>query len=196
MRLLLACLVFCAGLAGVELRRETGGGPAAWGVSSLTVPGAAARETRRWPGPFSVDIVAVLDGDTVEVRFRDGPCGRGPCPGQVMSVRLLDIDAPEAHRCGARGARSGGQSCAACDAEHRLGRQALAFTRDLVEGKGQPRPARVVAGRPDKYAGRIVAALEVLDAGRWRSVGAALIEAGLAVPYDGRAKQKPWCAGR
>jgi endonuclease YncB( thermonuclease family) len=154
-----------------------------------TAPGALAREARQWPGPFPVEVLGVLDGDTVEVRFRDGPCGRGPCPGQVMSVRLLDIDAPEAHRCGARGARSGGQSCAACDAEHRLGLEALAFARDLVEG----RAARVSAGRPDKFAGRVVARLQVLRDGAWIDVAEALKRAGLAVAYDGRRKNKPWC---
>lgn len=157
-------------------------------------PGAVARETRQWPGPFPVDVLAVLDGDTVEVRFRDGPCGRSPCPGQVLSVRLLDIDAPEAHRCGTRHdhrttARSGGQSCAACEAEHRLGLEALAFTRDLVEG----RAARVSAGRPDKFAGRVVARLQVLRDGAWIDVAEALKRAGLAVAYDGRRKSKPWC---
>lgn len=190
MRAVLVFLVFLAGLSGFELRRGTGGEAPATGVSSLNFPGLAARELRRWPGPFRVEVLEVLDGDTVEVRFAEGPCGRGPCAGQVLAVRLLDIDAPEAHLCRSRDrARSGGQSCAACDAEHRLGRQALAFTRDLVEG----RAARVSAGRPDKYHGRVVADLQVLMDGAWISVGHALLHHDLAVPYDGRRKSKPWC---
>lgn len=195
MRWLTAFFLFCVALAGphLELRRDTGEGLPAGvfplGVSSLDFPGAAA-SARRAPGPFRVEVLAVLDGDTVEVRFMEGPCGRLPCIGQEASIRILNIDAPEAHACRSSSrSRSGGASCAACPAEHALGQQALTFTRDLVEG----RATRTLNVRPDKFHGRVVAELQVLKDGAWLSVGGALIEAGLAVPYDGRAKTKPWC---
>jgi endonuclease YncB( thermonuclease family) len=206
MRWLTAFFLFCVALAGphLELRRDTGEGlPAgvlSLGVSSLDFPGAAASPAagdkrasaaaRRAPGPFRVEVLAVLDGDTVEVRFMDGPCGRLPCIGQEASIRIVNIDAPEAHACRSRSrSRSGGASCAACPAEHALGQQALAFTRDLVVGQA----TRTLNVRPDKFHGRVVAELQVLKGGTWLSVGGALIKAGLAVPYDGRAKRKPWC---
>jgi endonuclease YncB( thermonuclease family) len=201
MRLLLL-LILMALLPSPELRRPAGG-EAPWGVSSLAVtglafPGAQAASPRRAPGPFAVEVLEALDGDTVEVRFREGPCGRLPCIGQEAALRILNIDAPEAHACRSRSsARSGGASCASCPAEHALGRQALAFTRDLVEGKGhQPPAARALNVRPDKFNGRVVAELQVLKDGAWVSVGDALLAAGLAVPYAGRAKSKPWCDAR
>jgi micrococcal nuclease len=170
--------------------------PVTWGVSSLNlIPPAQAASRSRWPGPFEVKVLDIKDGDTVDVQFGDGPCGRGPCAGAEVLIRILGVDAPEAHRCraGKRGqAASGGKSCAACDAEHQLGRRALAFTRDLVEG----RPARASLMRPDKYGGRVVAKLEVLKDGAWLSVADALLSEELAIAYDGGAKTKPWCARR
>lgn len=156
----------------------------AFGLSAEAAPRGHA------PGPFRVDVLSVLDGDTVEVRFAEGPCGRLPCIGQEVAIRILNIDAPEAHRCRSSSlARSGGRNCAACDAEHDLGQQALTFTRDLVKG----RAARTLNVRPDKYHGRVVADLEVLKDGGWISVGAELVRSGLAVPYNGRTKLKTWC---
>jgi endonuclease YncB( thermonuclease family) len=193
MRWLVAIPLFLLALIGPHLALRQGdlAGAPLWGASSLDFPGAVAAPSRRALGPFRVEVLAVLDGDTVEVRFMEGPCGRLPCVGQEASIRILNVDAPEAHRCRSRSlARSGGASCAACEAEHELGQQALAFTRDLVKG----RAARTLNVRPDKYAGRVVADLEVLKDGRWVPVGATLIEAGFAVPYDGRRKNKPWCA--
>lgn len=206
MRAFLFIFLFALALIGPrpELRQATGettpDGGFSWGVSSLDFPAfgfplAHAASPRRAPGPFRVEVLDVLDGDTVEVRFMEGPCGRLPCVGQQAAIRILNIDAPEAHACRSRSrARSGGASCAACPAELALGKRALAFTRDLVEGKGHPPAARALNVRPDKYHGRVVAGLEVLQDGAWVSVGDALIEAGLAVPYAGRAKSKPWCA--
>lgn len=160
----------------------------------VSVAGSASAAPRStWPGPFPVEILAVRDGDTVEVRFIDGPCGRGPCPRQELLVRLLGIDAPEIHRCrrGASGqAASGGASCAACDAEWQLARKAVAAVRQMTAGKA----VRVAAIRPDKYGGRVVGRLEVLSAGRWVSVGGELTSQGLAVAYDGGKKIKTWCA--
>lgn len=203
MRLLvyLTCVSF--GLFGLfELRRDIPAGSdepglaSGWslpslGVSSLTSPALAASRAK-WPGPFPVDILKVLDGDTVEVEFRDGPCGRGPCAGSVLKVRVRDVDAPEAHRCSARTiAASGGRNCAACDAEFKLGREALAFMRAHAKPGDAARVSQI---SPDKYAGRVVAALEVFRGGEWVSLGPMLIERNLAVPYFGGRKTKPWCA--
>ncbi len=158
-------------------------------------PTSAEAARGRFPGPFPVEVLAVRDGDTVEVRFRDGPCGRAPCPGQELLVRILGIDAPEAHRCGQSRAgqrASGGSSCAACEAEWRLGRSARAELDSLLQGAA----ARVSDIRPDKYGGRIVANIEVLSGGSWRSAADHLQERGLAVAYDGGRKSKPWCKAK
>jgi endonuclease YncB( thermonuclease family) len=155
-------------------------------------PIAADAAKARWPGPFPVELLAVRDGDTVDVRFRDGPCGRAPCPGQETLVRVLGIDAPESHRCGTSriGQRSsGGQSCASCDEEWRLGKQAATELDDFTRG----RAARVGQIRPDKYAGRVLGELEVFADGGWRSAAEHMKLKGLAVAYDGRRKTKPWC---
>jgi endonuclease YncB( thermonuclease family) len=161
-------------------------------MSFLIWPANADAAKARWPGPFPVEVLSARDGDTVEVRFVDGPCGRAPCPGQETLVRILGIDAPEVHRCGQSRAgqrASGGQSCASCDAEWQLGKQALAELERLLKG----RAARVGQISPDKYAGRVLGALEVFADGGWRSAADHLRQKGLAVSYDGGRKTKPWC---
>jgi endonuclease YncB( thermonuclease family) len=161
-------------------------------MALLSWPTFADAAKARWPGPFPVEVLAARDGDTVDVRFVDGPCGRAPCPGQEVLVRILGIDAPEVHRCGQgrMGQRaSGGHSCAACDAEWRLGKQALDELGRLLKG----RAARVSQISPDKYAGRVLGRLEVFADGGWRAVADHLKEKGLAVAYGGGRKTKPWC---
>jgi endonuclease YncB( thermonuclease family) len=145
----------------------------------------------KWPGPHPVDVLRVLDGDTIRVRMRDGPCGRGPCPGAEVSIRVRGIDTPEIHRC--RSTVS--QSCAACDAEVAAGQRASAEARRILAGAA----VRVRAIGPDPYAGRYVATLEVLTGDGWRDYGQMMISRDLAVPYDPEGagsyrKSKPWCA--
>lgn len=168
----------------------------ALGVSSATPAGAAGA---KWPGPHPVELIAVKDGDTVDVRFRDGPCGRGPCPGSEVSIRVRGIDAPEVHACHQAGVDKAGrgkaQSCAACDAELALGRQAAATARQLLAGAA----VRVRDIGPDAYNGRYVATIEVMSGGAWRSYADLMTAKGLAVAYDPQAsgsyvKSKPWCA--
>jgi micrococcal nuclease len=160
------------------------------GVSSLDWGPVQARALSRvraaWPGPFSVEVIGVRDGDTVDIMFREGPCGRGPCVGQVLGLRLLGVDAPEIHAC--RSSRSHA-SCAACPAELALANRAKGLTEDLTQSS----VARVANARLDKYAGRIVGDLQVLRAGRWLSVSDELLRQKLAVSYDGGRKTKPWC---
>ena len=168
--------------------RVGGRGEPSLGVSfvELGPASAVAREAGPvWPGPFRVKMISVRDGDTVDVRFEEGPCGRGPCRRQILAVRVLGVDTPESRPC--QGMIHGG--CAACDDELRLGLQAKRFTAAFVDRA----PLRVAALRPDKYNGRIVGDLQALHGGRWHSLGPALTHAGLAVPYDGGRKSKPWC---
>lgn len=167
-----------------------------------------AAETVSWPGPYTVDLVKVSDGDTVVVRFGEGPCERGPCAGSIWSIRIAHIDTPEKKLC--RGwetlvdrlptmtpaQRTKQQSCAWCPAEKQAAVEARAYVAKLLAG----RALRASDLRRDPYWGRLVGVLEVDAAGEWRALGDILIEVGLAVPYDpgdghGFGKAKPWCEG-
>lgn len=115
-------------------------------------------------------VSRVLDGDTIVI---DYPCSL-LLPDRKMSVRIAGIDTPESRANGAK-----------CDAELRAGLDAKSAMKALV------RPGSVVeltVEGPDKYACRIVAsvALDGVD------LGAAMIAAGHARPYDGGAKSD-WC---
>jgi endonuclease YncB( thermonuclease family) len=158
------------------------------GISSATPSGAAGRG---WPGPHAVEVLQVQDADTIVVRMRDGPCGRGPCPGAEISVRVRGVDAPEVHLC----RTSTSQSCAQCDAELVAGRQAAAAAKKLLTGAA----VRIRDIGPDPYWGRYVATIELLSGGAWQSYADILISRDLAVPYDPAGagtyrKPKPWCA--
>jgi endonuclease YncB( thermonuclease family) len=216
MRAFLIAILFAFGLISVpELRQsnlaeEPNQVTLDWGVSSLTAPafaaseglasqtvrtekaanGASAKRGRaKWPGPFQVEIVAPRDGDSVVVEVK-GRCPFGctidTAGAKVISVRLRGIDAPEVHVC----RRSITPSCAACPEELEAGRRARSRVEELVAGDVA---ARVVSLSPDKYRGRVVGDLQVLRNGAWVSVGGELLKAGLAIPYDGGKKLKPWC---
>jgi endonuclease YncB( thermonuclease family) len=160
------------------------------------IEGARAEPRSKWPGPFRVEVLAVTDGDTVRVRFAEGPCGRGPCVGQELGLRLRGIDTPEKKLCGKpKPGKKQSQSCAQCPEERALGIKATAFMTGLM------RPGAAVRARdlkPDPYNGRIVGALEVLTGGRWQSASDAMIARKLASPYDPDKvgtyqKIKNWC---
>lgn len=138
---------------------------AAFAVLAL-VNSAHAEESL--PGPIEATLIEVIDGDTVRVRAHIWL-------GQEMEtlVRLDGIDAPEL--------------AGRCERERILARQA----RDRLSAELAGGPVRLWNVRPDKYWGRVVAA--VMDpAGR--DPGEALVEAGLARPYDG-GKRAGWCPG-
>lgn len=121
------------------------------------------------PGPYPVEILKVLDGDTFEARVR-------VWFGHEITtlVRIRGIDAPELKgRCGdeLRGA------IASRDALIRL----LA--------SGQPRLHNVIL---DKYAGRVVASIRVESANAAADVAAVMIASGWARAYNG-GKRDNWC---
>jgi endonuclease YncB( thermonuclease family) len=148
-----------------------------------------------WPGPFRVQVVAVKDGDTVEILFREGPCAAGglgaPCEGNILALRIRGIDTPEKKLCQKRSR----QSCAACPEEAALGQRATRLAEELLVGK---LAARVTNLGRDPYFGRIVGTLEILHEGRFQSYADLVIAAGLANAYDPSAsgnytKTKGWC---
>jgi endonuclease YncB( thermonuclease family) len=140
---------------------------------SLAGPGAAARAGERLAGPVPAVVTRVVDGDTLEVRARIWL-------GQELAirVRLAGIDAPEA-----------GSSCAQ---ERALALRARAFLTDrLTPDPGGPPPVvRLRDIRNGKYAGRVLARVEVPPG---QDLGRALLAAGLARRYDG-GRRAAWCA--
>jgi len=132
----------------------------------LVLPVVAPRAADRLAGPVPAEVLRVLDGDTVEVEARIWL-------GQTVRtlVRLRGADAPELH--------------GRCARERDLAAKARAFVTGRANGAVTLRDiAR------DKYGGRVTA--RVLDA-KGQDITAALLRAGLARPYGGRAKSS-WCA--
>ena len=123
----------------------------------------AAAETL--PGPVQARLIAVVDGDTLEV-------AAAIWLGQEVRIRVrLDgVDAPE------RRSR--------CPAEQAAAEAARAALVRLAVG-----PLRLVDVHYGKYAGRVLA--RVLDAAG-RDIGAELVGRGLARRYDG-GRRRPWC---
>ncbi len=127
--------------------------------------GEFAREVLE--GPVTVEVIRVIDGDTIVVRVH-------PWLGMFIEsrVRLAGIDAPELH--------------GRCDEETALAGQARDRLAQLLAG-GE---ARLDDIRNDKYGGRVRA--RVFDAAGL-DVGTVLVAAGLARPYHGE-KRQPWCS--
>lgn len=133
------------------------------GAALALAGGAAGAADYAWP------VVRVVDGDTLKV---DAGADM-PSELAALSVRLRGVDTPESGR------------RAKCDDEWRAGQLATAFTSEAVAGA-----ATIIIRNPTwgKWAGRVVADV-VVDG---RSLAAALLEAGLARPYDG-GRRAGWC---
>lgn len=128
------------------------------------VPGPAAAETIS--GPVAADVIRVIDGDTLALRARIW-IGLDV----TVNARIRGIDAPEIN--------------GKCDRERLL---AEAARLKLLEatGAGGVRLTRI---EDDKYAGRVLADV-VSDDGI--DLAAAMLESGLARPYEGGGRE-PWC---
>jgi len=165
-RTALPSILACVCLLGFGLLAH--GDRAAPAAASLTgqpaitgaLPGVPAeRAGRTLPGPFSLEVLRIVDGDTFEARVRIWLGTE-----IVTRVRIAGIDAPELH----------GQ----CAEEIRRAEAATeALARLLTAGR-----AEILDIRPDKYNGRVVARVRDLAG---NDVGAALLAAGHAVPYRG-----------
>jgi endonuclease YncB( thermonuclease family) len=131
----------------------------------------AALRRAHLPGPYPVEVLRVLDGDTIEGRVR-------VWFGQEITtlVRLRGIDAPELKaRCG----------------EELRGAEAA---RDTLAGLLASGGASIDDVALDKYGGRVVASLFVDRGGDQAplDVARAMIEAGMARAYGG-GKREAWC---
>jgi endonuclease YncB( thermonuclease family) len=131
---------------------------------AAVTPAAAAE---RLPGPIRGQVIDVIDGDTIEVRlvvWLDQEI--------VTRVRIDGIDTPET-----RGK---------CQREKDMAEQARLLTEQLLADSD----VTLHDIQHDKYGGRVRARV-VTPSGR--DVGQNLIDAGLARPYRGAARQ-PWCS--
>jgi micrococcal nuclease len=133
------------------------------------------------PACHDAYLVEIKDGDTVDAIY-----AVGDDIYKRVSIRIAGVDTPE------KGWRAG------CAVEREKGEKASSWTKRLLQPLVGLRPvayARICDVRRDKYAGRRVARLEIRKAkdGPWVDVGASLVAAGLARPYDGGTKPS-WCA--
>lgn len=133
-------------------------------------PGAVAGQGETYGDMEGAIYRSNYDGDTI--RF-DIP-GVHPLLGRNIPVRLRGVDTPEI-----RGH---------CSRENRLAAEARAMVRKLLE-----RSARITLRRTGrgKYF-RILADIEADGV----DLKSALLQAGLAVPYDGGRKSWNWCDDR
>ena len=116
----------------------------------------------------------VIDGDTVELEVELGFHAR-----LTVRVRLDGIDTPEL-----RG-KTFDERCMAHDA--------LALVAQWCEARSDRIILRTVKDDRDKF-GRLLATL--IDQDTNATVQQALIDAGLARPYDGQGKRQPWTGAR
>ncbi len=141
--------------------------PAASALLVLVLAGVpTARAAERLSGPFAATVERVIDGDSLSVRV-------SIWLGLQVStiVRLRGVDAPElAGRC----------------PEER--RRAVA-AREALAALVSDGTVSLAAVETDKYGGRVVA--DVAD-GSGRPLADALVDAGLARPYDG-GRRAGWC---
>jgi len=124
------------------------------------------------PGPYPVEVLSVIDGDTFEARVR-------VWFGQEITtlVRTRGFDAPELH------ARCAEEKRGALEARDELARL-------LALG-----PVSIADLGVDKYGGRVDASVYVEElAGAPPSpIADIMLAAGLARPYEG-GKRGTWCA--
>jgi endonuclease YncB( thermonuclease family) len=147
---------------------------AALGLTALCAAPAGlgpAQAGERLAGPVPARVIAVIDGDTLEVRAHIWL-------GQELRtrVRLAGIDAPELE--------------GKCAQERSLAAQARAYLRARLEpGEGWGARVWLRNIRYGKYAGRVLARVETAGG---EDLSRGLMAAGLARPYAGRARAA-WC---
>lgn len=159
--------------AGAGRTSGVGGAGGAAILACLSALGAGSEATAEdfLAGPVPAVVEGVIDGDTLKVRahiWLD--------QNVAIHVRLAGVDAPE---------MSG-----ACDRETALAERAREFLQGRLPSAGDNGPnVQLLEVRYGKYARRVVARVET-EAGL--DLGAALLAAGLAQPYNG-GRRPTWC---
>lgn len=126
---------------------------------------------RQIKGPVAAEVVKVIDGDTVLVEAM-------PWPDHRVStyVRLRGIDAPELR--------------SKCPAFREAALKAKSELANLMAGHVT---VQLTAISGDKYFGRVVADLTLVDGSRPAD---RLLAVGLAAPYAGKQKVKQRCPSK
>jgi len=134
-------------------------------LAALLLISAPALAGERYPGPYRLEVIDAVDGDTIRARVQ-------VWPGMMAEglIRIDGIDTPEL-----RGK---------CEAE----KQAAAAARDYLRGMLTGEPL-VYDVRPDKYGGRYLARVVTAQG---IDVARSMIAVGLARPYSG-GKREGWC---
>lgn len=112
------------------------------------------------------EVISIYDGDTFRANIKNWPA----VVGERVPVRISGIDTPELK--------------ARCDREKTLARKAKQHTVAMLRA-GKRIEIRSI--KRDKYF-RLLGDVYVDD----KNLGASLVKAGLAVPYEGGTK-KNWC---
>ncbi len=131
-------------------------------------------------GYMNLPITEVYDGDTIKSDFSS----RLPQPLNKISIRIKGIDTPEMPA--ASYDTTGKLNRAKCVKEAELALIAKAFIVGIAEGH---RTMKIDNFKWGKYGGRIVGDVKIGGV----DIAEALIEAELAVPYDGGTKTHNWC---
>ena len=140
-------------------------------LSLMTLFGVGAHAA----GVQSIELTyrSVYDGDTIDVSY-----DALPEPLNKLRVRILGIDTPE------RGSK------AKCAKEEAAAENARKFLEQLLD---KAKTITVLKSRWDKYGGRILGDVQVLYAGKSRSVADLMIQSGYARAYNGLGQRSGWC---
>jgi len=119
-------------------------------------------------GPYNAEVIRVIDGDTIAVRAQIFPHFEA-----ALNVRIAGVDTPEL-----RGK---------CDGEKILATEVKAWVENLF-----PEGTWVLLEnvKDDKYSGRVVADVRITPT---TDLGQMLLDADLAVAYDGNGPRQSWC---
>jgi len=133
----------------------------------MSVMAAFTASAAEYYGPYTADVVRIIDGDTVVLKVH-----AWPGLTQKISLRLDGVNTPEKRR--------------APECEKIQGRKATAFTKAFI---GSAQAVRISDVHLGKFAGRALGKITVPGKG---DLGAALLQAGLAREYHG-GHRDPWC---
>lgn len=162
------CLVTLAVLAGCST------GVPAPGSDGGVFPGS---DDSTPDGEFRVTVVRVVDGDTMEIRYRNGTAD---------TVRLLGVDTPEVHAENTPGEFEGVPETAAGErCLRRYGERASAFARERLAGETVVLRFDAESDRREYY-GRLLGYL-VVDG---ENFNYRLLTGGLARVYDSRFTER------
>lgn len=126
----------------------------------------AGADTDNYGTAVITEVTSIYDGDTFRANIAHWP----PIVGNRISVRIKGIDAPELK--------------GRCDQEKKLARLARQMTVEMLRAGEKIELHNL---QRDKYF-RVLADVHVGG----KDLGAALLKAGLARPYNGGTK-KDWC---